>query len=272
MLQKDPWKPHPLSPKEIQKIRKQSSKLLKSYLCQRAYVRLLEDQPVDPSEEPEQHALVVHKYKEKALKTYTAYQLIFWRTFHHDLLRELLSNIIRFVFWSAPSSLNSIRWRLQLTWVLRYFRNIAISDATLWNAIWFCDKPPFERSLAFVGRSRTSPLDLRLDDTLVHKFTDLEICALLKDLTPHLHHIRVLIILLEDWEPILSVLKWLSDYGKEGILATSPMLMKLSLDGAGPASSNPTTISNLPTINLPHLHTLVLANFAAPFTTNVYIT
>ncbi|KAJ3816608.1 hypothetical protein F5880DRAFT_1512513, partial [Lentinula raphanica] len=189
-----------------------------------------------------------------------------------------------------------------------------------------------------------------------------EICALLKDLTPHLHHIRVLIILLEDWEPILSVLKWLSDYGKEGvrplmmerfeihrtgnpflwpglvwrgtnfvpvnhstslyslfggkyvpelksftmnginidwanthslnnlttldlrriplqlcppvscfrqILATSPMLMKLSLDGAGPASSNPTTISNLPTIDLPHLHTLVLANFAAPFTTNI---
>ncbi|KAJ3718796.1 hypothetical protein C8R42DRAFT_533474, partial [Lentinula raphanica] len=169
--------------------------------------------------------------------------------------------------------------------------------------------------------------------------------------------IRILFILLEDWEPILSVLKWLSDYGKEKhrpltierfeihrtgspylwpglvwrgtkfnpvnhaislyslfggryipelksftmngvyidwantpslknlttldlrriplelcpplprfiqILASSPMLTRLSLDGAGPAS-NPPTISSYPAVNLPHLHTLVLANFAFPF-------
>ncbi|KAJ3710709.1 hypothetical protein C8R42DRAFT_596755, partial [Lentinula raphanica] len=168
--------------------------------------------------------------------------------------------------------------------------------------------------------------------------------------------IRVLIILLENWEPILSVLKWLSDYGKEGvrplsmerfemhrtgnpylwpglvwqgtkfvpvnhsislyslfggrdvpelksftingvnidwantpslnnlttldlrriplqlclpvscfrkILATSPMLTKLSLDGAG---TDFTTVSNLPAIDLPHLHTLILANSVIPFT------
>ncbi|KAJ3720463.1 hypothetical protein C8R42DRAFT_554414, partial [Lentinula raphanica] len=169
--------------------------------------------------------------------------------------------------------------------------------------------------------------------------------------------IRILVILLENWEPILSVLKWLSNHGKESIrpltmerfeihrtgnpyqwpgvvlqgtrfdpvnhsvflyslfggrdvpelksftmnginidwanspslnnlttldlrriplilcpplsrfrqiLASSPMLAKLSLDGAGPAS-NPITINNHSTIDLPHLHTLVLANFAAAF-------
>ncbi|KAJ3963642.1 hypothetical protein EV361DRAFT_985588, partial [Lentinula raphanica] len=53
------------------------------------------------------------------------------------------------------------------------------------------------------------------------------------------------------------------------ILATSPMLMKLSLDGAGPASSNPTTISTCPAINLLHLHTLVLANFVIPLTKSI---
>ncbi|KAJ3816614.1 hypothetical protein F5880DRAFT_1494089 [Lentinula raphanica] len=364
MLQRDPWKPHPLSHKEIQNIRKQCRKLLKSYLRQLVhYVQLLKDQPVDTSEGPERHALVVQEYRDEAVKTYIAYQLIFWRTFRiYDLPREILSNIIRFVIWSPPSPRIGNRWRLQLTWVSRYFRNLVISDSTLWNAIWFCDNPPFTRSLTFIERSRTSPLDLRLNDTPTHKFTDQEICALLKALTPHLHHIRMLIVLFEHWEPILSVLKWLSDYGKEGdrpltmerfeihrtgnpylwpglvwqgtkfvpvnhsislyslfggryvpelksftmnginidwanttslknlttldlrriplqlcppvscfreILATSPMLMKLSLDGAGPASSNPTTISNFPAIDLPHLHTLVLANFAAPFITSL---
>ncbi|KAJ3833240.1 hypothetical protein F5878DRAFT_546909 [Lentinula raphanica] len=304
----------------------------------------------------------------EAVKTHIAYQLIYWRIFRiYDLPREILSNIIRFVaLWAQgifpDASPIGIRWRLQLTWVSRYFRNIAISDSTLWNAIWFCDNPPFERSLAFIERSRASPLDLRLDDTPTHKFTDQEICALLEKLTPHLHHIRILIILLDNWGPILSVLKWLSDYGKEGvrpltmerfelhrtgnpfqwpglvwrgtkfvppnhslslyslfggryvpelksftingvnidwadtpslnslttldlrriplelcppvsrfrqILATSPMLMKLSLDGAGPASSNPTTINNFPAIDLPHLNTLVLANFAAPYTRSI---
>ncbi|KAJ3835721.1 hypothetical protein F5878DRAFT_542702 [Lentinula raphanica] len=353
ILQQDPWKPHPLSPEEIQNVRRQCSKLLRTCIRQRAYVRLLlKDQPVDTSEEHEQYAL-----------TLIAYQVIYWRTFRiYDLPREILSNIIRFVVWSPPSPPIGTRWRLQLTWVSRYFRNIAISDSTLWNAIWFCDNPPFERSLAFIERSRTSPLDLCLNDTPTHKFTDQEICALLKNLTPHLNHIRVLIILFEDWEPILSVLKWLSDYGREGvppltmerleihrtgnpylwpglvwrgtkfvpvnhsislyslfggryvpelksftmnginidwentpslnnlttldlrrvplelcppvscfrrILATSPMLMKLSLDGAGPASSNPTTISTCPAINLLHLHTLVLANFVIPLTKSI---
>ena len=50
--------------------------------------------------------------------------------------------------------------------------------------------------------------------------------------------------------------------------AKLPNLTKLSLDGAGP-SDNPIAISTYPAIHLPHLHTLVLANFAAPFTTSI---
>ncbi|KAJ3965884.1 hypothetical protein EV361DRAFT_809974 [Lentinula raphanica] len=358
MLKQDPWKPHPLSPEEIQTIRQQSRKLHMDYLRQHAYVRMLKDRPLDTAEERQRLALVVYKYEAEMMKTYISYQLVFWRTFPiHDLPVEILSNIIRYVVWSATSSPVGIRWRLQLTWVSRYLRHIAISDSTLWNAIWFRAKPPFERPLAFIERSRTSPLDLRIDDTPTYRFTDQGICSLLETLTPHLHHIRILIILLENWEPILSVLKWLSDYGKEKhrpltmerfeihrtgnpylwpglvwrgtkfnpvnhaislyslfggrhvpelksftmngihidwanthslnnltaldlrriplelcpplpcflqILASSPMLNRLSLDGAGPAG-NPPTISNYPTVNLPHLHTLILANFAFPF-------
>ncbi|KAJ3829831.1 hypothetical protein F5880DRAFT_1708005 [Lentinula raphanica] len=355
MLEQDSWKPHPLSPEEIQDIRRQW---------------ILKAQPVTTAEQRERLALVVHKYEVDAIKTYISYHLIFWRIFRfHDLPMEILSNIIRFVVWSAPSPQIGIRWRLHVAdraatvsipAELGYLRHAAISDPTLWNAIWFRDNPPFERSLAFVKRSRTCPLDLRINDTPTRRFTDQEVCALLKALTPHLHHVRMLIILFEDWEPVLSVLKWLSDYGREGlrpltmerfeihrtgnpylwpglawrgtkfdpvdhsvslyslfggrhvselkyftmsgvyidwvntpslenltaldlrriplelcpslprfreILASSPMLTKLSLDGAGPASN--TTVNTYPAINLPHLHTLVLANFVASFTKNI---
>ncbi|KAJ3844946.1 hypothetical protein F5878DRAFT_4352 [Lentinula raphanica] len=362
MLAQDPWKPHPLTQSEIQHIRQRCAKFFGDSLRLHAHVRLLKARPVNTAEERQRLVLEVRRCEGEAMKAYIAYQLIFWRTFRiHDLPMEILSNIIRFVVWSAPSPQIGIRWRLQLTWVSRYLRHAAISDPTLWNAIWFRDNPPFERSLAFVGRSGISPLDLRINDTPTRKFTDQEVCALLKALTPHLHHIRMLIILFEDWEPILSVLKWLSDYGKEGlrpltmerfeihrtgnpylwpglvwrgtkfdpvnhsvslyslfggryvpelksftmngvyidwvntpslenlttldlrriplelcpslprfrqILSSSPMLTKLSLDGAGPAS-NPTTVNNYPAIDLPHLHTLVLANFAAPFTKTI---
>ncbi|KAJ3775148.1 hypothetical protein FB446DRAFT_726182 [Lentinula raphanica] len=361
MLEQDSWKPHPLSPEEIQDIRQQCSKLFTDSLRRHAYVGILKAQPVTTAEQRERLALVVHKYEVDAIKTYISYHLIFWRIFRfHDLPMEILSNIIRFVVWSAPSPQIGIRWRLHLTWVSRYLRHAAISDPTLWNAIWFRDNPPFERSLAFVERSRTCPLDLRINNSPTRRLTDQEVCALLKALTPHLHHVRMLIILFEDWEPVLSVLKWLSDYGREGlrpltmerfeihrtgnpylwpglawrgtkfdpvdhsvslyslfggrhvselkyftmsgvyidwvntpslenltaldlrriplelcpslprfreILASSPMLTKLSLDGAGPAS-NP-TVNTYPAINLPHLHTLVLANFVASFTKNI---
>ncbi|KAJ3800185.1 hypothetical protein GGU11DRAFT_677857 [Lentinula aff. detonsa] len=353
MLDRDPWTPRPLTPEEIVLIRHQCVKLLASYLRQEAYNKVLKTRIVKTAEERERHIADIREREGHAVKTYIAYQLIYWRTFRiHDLPMEILSNIIRYVVWSAPSPPIGIRWRLQLTWVSRYLRHAAISDPTLWNAVWFRDNPPFERSLAFVERSGISPLDLRINDTEARKFTDEEVCALLKALTPHLHHIRMLIILLDNWEPILSVLKWLSDYGKEAdrslimerfeihrtgnpgarfdpvnhtvslyslfggkyvpelksftmngvyidwantpslenlttldlrriplelcpslprfrqILCSSPMLTKLSLDGAGPAS-NPTGINNYPAINLPHLQTLVLANFAAPFSKSI---
>ncbi|KAJ4485809.1 hypothetical protein J3R30DRAFT_3281484 [Lentinula aciculospora] len=319
--------------------------------------------PASDARERERHRLEIRAWEANALKTYIAYQIIYWRTFRiHDLPMEILSNIIRFIVWSAPSPPIGIRWRLELTWVSKYLRHAAISDSTLWNAIWFRDDPPFERSLAFVERSGISPLDLRINDTETRKFTDEEVCALLKALTPHLHHVRMLIILLDNWEPILSVLEWLSDYGKNGdpplsmerfeihrtgnpyiwpglvfkgerfdpvdhdvsvyslfggkhipelksftmngvyidwanspslenlntldlrriplelcpplprfreILSTSPMLTKLSLDGAGPSGNPMANNINYTAIDLPHLHTLVLANFAAPFTRSI---
>lgn len=343
MIERDPWVPHPLTPAEIEALRRDSAVHL-------AHFRRIESHKEAKGKEG---------HEAEVVKAYIAYQLRYWRTFRlNDLPVEILSNILRFVVWSAPSPPVGIRWRLQLTWVSKHLRHAAISDSTLWNAIWFRDDPPFERSLAFVGRSGISPLDLRINDSADRKYTDKEVCALLEALTPHLHHIRMLIILLEDWDPILSVLKWLSDYGQNGsppltmerfeihrtgdpytwpghnfnghrfnpqnhqvtlyplfggryvptlksftmngvhidwvntpslqnlntldirripldlcpplprfreMLSSSPTLTKLSLDGAGPSGKY---TGSMP-INLPCLHTLVLANFAAHFTTSI---
>ncbi|KAF9074837.1 hypothetical protein BDP27DRAFT_87069 [Rhodocollybia butyracea] len=346
-IERDPWVPHPLTPEEVFELRLDCARHFDEF-------RMIEANKAGKSREEYQ----VHCYR-----AFIAYQLSYWRTFRlNDLPMEIISNILRFVVWSAPTPPIGIRWRLQLTWVSKSLRHAAISDPTLWNAIWFRDDPPFERSLAFVERSGVSPLDLRINDTDEHKYTDEEVCNLLNALTPHLHHIRMLIILLDNWEPILSVLKWLNDYGKYGsppltmerfeihrtgnpylwpgltwrgnrydppnhdvtfyplfggrlvptlksftmngvhidwantpslnnlstldirripldwcpslprfreILTSSAMLTKLSLDGAGPASSNPTVFTMHPPIELPLLNTLVLANFAAPFTKSV---
>ncbi|KAF5388558.1 hypothetical protein D9757_004673 [Collybiopsis confluens] len=346
LIARDPWKPHPLTQQEIIHLRRECVALL-------AYSRRLESR---------REFRGSYQHEKEVIKTKIAYQLRYWRTFRlTDLPMEILSNIIRFVIWSAPTPTIGIRWRLQMTWISRYLRHAAISDSTLWNAIWFRDDPPFERSLAWLERSGASPLDLRINDTEKRRYTDQEISALLQALAPHLHHIRMLIILLDNWEPILSVLKWLSTYGKHNnpplilerfeihrtgnpyiwpgtvhqgqtfvpvnhdvtlfslfggadvptlksftmngvhinwvkspsladldtldirriplymcpplhrfrqMLITSPNLTKLSLDGAGP-SSDPTSISAYPPVELPQLQTLVLANFAAPFTTSI---
>ncbi|KAE9398464.1 hypothetical protein BT96DRAFT_920800 [Gymnopus androsaceus JB14] len=303
MISRDPWIPHPLNAREIDALRQSR----------------IEDGP---------------EHRAEVVKAYVAYQLKYWRTFRlNDLPIEILSNILRFVVWSAPSPQIGIRWRLQLTWVSKHLRHAAVSDSTLWNAIWFRDEPPFERSLAFVDRSGVSPLDLRINDMPERAYTDEEICALLKALTPHLHHIRMLIILLHNWDPILSTrIPWpghnfnptgtvfmprnhqvtlyplfggtlvptLKSFTMNGvhidwtntpslanlstldirriplhlcpplsrfreILDSSPRLTKLSLDGAGPSGRFSSSVP----INLPQLHTLVLANFAAQFTTSI---
>ncbi|KAJ3770088.1 hypothetical protein FB446DRAFT_621015, partial [Lentinula raphanica] len=135
--------------------------------------------------------------------------ILYWRTFPlHDLPTEILSEILRFVIWSAPSRRIGFRSQLQLTWVSKSLRDAVISDAILWSTIPFCDAPPFTRSLTFVERSGTSVLDFRIEP--VRKITDGQLCALLEALTPNLHRVRALVVRFEKSE-LLVVLNWLRD-------------------------------------------------------------
>lgn len=100
----------------------------------------------------------------------------------------------------------------------------------LWNSIWFRDPPPYERSLAFLDRAGTAPLDLRINERNEqwytdhmndddgtsedgHPFTATMMSALMDCLLKKVQLLRTLIVVLDTWPPALVVLAKLRDAG-----------------------------------------------------------
>ena len=124
-----------------------------------------------------------------------------------------------------PSSSLSL---LRLTWVCQKWRYTAIEDMTLWSIVWFKDRFPYERSLTFVERAGTAPLDIRinerhegwykehmndLDDSQEdgHPFTEEMMEEVMDKLLPKIRTIRTLVIMVDTWKPALVVLNKLCD-------------------------------------------------------------
>ncbi|KAK7465413.1 hypothetical protein VKT23_005391 [Stygiomarasmius scandens] len=198
------WKPHVLTQEEFDDIRNE---------CRRRRQYLVEFEARADGVPP-------HEYQRILWASRLDHDIRYYRIFRvNDLPPEILSNILRFVVWSAPEPSFGILWRLQLTWVCRHWRYIAINDPTLWNAIWFRDQPPFERSLTFVQRSRNSAMDIRINDNPREPYTYEEVEQLLDRLTPVVSNIRMLIVLFTEWNSILSILRWLDRWGPRVPLA-----------------------------------------------------
>ncbi|KAK2460107.1 hypothetical protein APHAL10511_007873 [Amanita phalloides] len=123
----------------------------------------------------------------------------------NDLPVEILANIFRLIAWSSPAPAASVNWRLWLTWVCRLWRNVAIADATIWNAIWFRERPPFHRSFQWFQRAETTPLDIRINDSNVYKFDSKTISELLDKVFVKLGQIRILIVIVDGVEPAQTV-------------------------------------------------------------------
>jgi hypothetical protein len=186
--------PHPLSPQERSAHNRDTTQCL-------AEIRILEQKRTNlfPRANPELNV--------KLWAARVDYQLRFWRTFRmNDLPTEIVTNIFRFVVWASPVPQAGVRWRLWLTWTCKHWRTIALEDPTIWSAIWFRDLPPFERSLAWFDRAGDAPLDLRINDGADRKFTDKEMGNLMDTLCTKILSIRMFIIILEDWEPVLTIL------------------------------------------------------------------
>ncbi|KAG6841760.1 hypothetical protein C0991_007089 [Blastosporella zonata] len=154
--------------------------------------------------------------------TRAMYSISFPRTFRfNDLPPEIIANIFRLIVWPVPDPATGILWRLWLTWTCRSWREIAIGDITLWNAVWFRDRPPFKRSWAFIERAKSSTLDLRISSEDTMSISIPEMDKLLDQIIPNLPQIRILIYIGSSWEYVALLLDKLRKAGLSGIMPIS---------------------------------------------------
>jgi hypothetical protein len=149
----------------------------------------------------------LNQVNEVVFFTRLEYEIRFGRIFRiNDLPPEILTDIFHYIIWVSEGPVQSANWHLWLTWVCRYWRQIALSDPTLWNAIWFRDIPNFERSLAYLERSADAPLDIRINDTQARPLSLTEIQNLFKKILEKISNLRIVFIVLQEWDLILFVL------------------------------------------------------------------
>ncbi|KAF9486318.1 hypothetical protein BDN70DRAFT_1648 [Pholiota conissans] len=135
------------------------------------------------------------------------YRLRFFRTFRiNDLPSEIFTNILRLFCWSAPNPAENIKARKTVTWTCRHWRAMALADHTLWNAIAFTDFPKFERSAAWLERSGNAVVDIRISDTSAKPWTLDVARVVIQIIFTKLSNLRILVIMLQDWDPILYII------------------------------------------------------------------
>ena len=141
-------------------------------------------------------------------------KLLLWRTFpFNDLPVEIVVNIFRYAVWSTKNSPEGILLRFRLTWVCQRWRHIAVDDPTLWNTIWFKDaKAGYQRSVMYFERAGSATLDLRIEDDdktrLIpdQPMTGNDMERILDIIMTKSNQIRMLIVVVEAWPPILVLL------------------------------------------------------------------
>jgi len=131
----------------------------------------------------------------------------------NNLPVEIVVNIFRYAAWSTINSPEGILLRFRLTWVCRRWRHIAVHDQTLWNTIWFKDiKLGYQRSKLYFERAGTATLDLRIEDDdksrLIpgQSMSGDDMNRILDILMIKSNQIRMLIVVVELWPPILELL------------------------------------------------------------------
>ncbi|KAN0133197.1 hypothetical protein V8E53_008921 [Lactarius tabidus] len=141
-------------------------------------------------------------------------KVLLWRIFpFNSLPAEIIVNIFRYAIWSTISTIEGVLLRFRLTWVCRSWRHITIHDQTLWNTIWFKDpKIGYNRSRLFFERAGTATLDLRIEDDSKTRvdpdqpMTGEEMQQIMDIVTTKSNQIRMLIVVVELWPPVLVLL------------------------------------------------------------------
>ncbi|KAI0652048.1 hypothetical protein C8Q79DRAFT_75199 [Trametes meyenii] len=158
-------------------------------------------------------------------------KILLWFTFPIlELPDEILTLIFRLVVWSSASAEHATKHRVYLSWVCRRFRDVALADQTLWNSVWFRDPPPWTRSLTFIERAGTAPLDVRIDDVDPPAgppqpetpprplITVDQINFILDALLPKIAQLRILVVVLDDMQAVEAFMERWSKGGPPKIL------------------------------------------------------
>ncbi|KAF8216107.1 hypothetical protein K438DRAFT_1800079 [Mycena galopus ATCC 62051] len=240
------WIPHPFTPQEIQQARLDGLRYL-------IIVRAIEavEKDIYPRQLPaETQAQLVFARQ--------SYMLRYFRIFRmNDLPTEIISDILRLVIWDSMRQ--PVDARLRITWTCRKWRQIALADSTLWNAVWFRGSGALlDRAWAWFERARQAPLDVRIDgdpecedaddedadddedpeddNSAVANFTTkpsttaADMRQMLLRLFTKLSTIRMLIVVVDDWKSALVVLELLGTLGSScGV----PMLQRFELHRGG---------------------------------------
>ncbi|KAI0719984.1 hypothetical protein C8T65DRAFT_826622 [Cerioporus squamosus] len=200
-------------------------------------------------------------------------KLMLWRHFPiRQLPTEILTTIFRYVVWSVPGPYEANYTRLSLTATCKHFREVAIADQSLWNSVWFLDVYPWKRSLAFLERAGSSPLDVRFGDK-EHRirpgreYPDMtieQLDYLLNALLPKISQIRILVARFESIELVEHFMKRFAVAGPPTLLeryevhrTSVPYLWPLD------KADNPIPMSLYPT---PKLRWICLDGVAIDFT------
>ena len=141
-------------------------------------------------------------------------KVLLWRMFPFNSLPvEIVIDIFRYAVWTSLDSSEGTLLRFRLTSVCRRWRHIAIHDQTLWNTIWFKDvKFGYQRSKLYFERAGTSTLDLRIEDDDKSRLSPGQSMSgddmnrILDILMMKSNQIRMLIVVVELWPPILVLL------------------------------------------------------------------
>ncbi|KAJ7646193.1 hypothetical protein B0H17DRAFT_437887 [Mycena rosella] len=231
------WIPHVFTPEETHAVRLEGLRYM---------VIALHIEQVQRDIHPRKLPAIV---KAQLVFARQSYAIRYFRTFRvNDLPTENFSNILRFVIWDQTK--HPIDARLRITWTCRRWREIALADSTLWNAIWFrgaggAGGSQIERAWAWFDRAREAPLDIRIDTapTSEDSDSDSSVSEVLAEpaVSPNNMHqmilrlfnklstIRVLIVVVDDWESALTVLELLAEGGPAGM----PTLERFELHRAG---------------------------------------
>ncbi|KAJ7465170.1 hypothetical protein FB451DRAFT_1262847 [Mycena latifolia] len=226
------WIPHPFTPAETRAVRLEGIRYL---IIAREIEKVKRD--IHP------RALPV-EVEAQLRFAYQSYQLRYFRTFRmNDLPTEIITNILRLVVWSTKRS--EVDTRLRVTSTCRLWRDIALADATLWNAIWFRPGARIERTWAWFDRAREAPLDIRIDERITVNRSEGEGSASVANQQPStppnelrqmlsrvftkLSSIRMLIVSTDDWDVALAAIELARAGGPNGM----PLLERFEVHRGG---------------------------------------